>query len=211
MAGLSHNSGYLIAIDSLNPLGAESCRYAAHLISNISAAMAIGDIPQAPTFTARVGAEYANHDSIDEKYANPDTEGDYEMVTYSPQSHDEARNRLRVAMNAGAIAIMDQVMVSADKFLHEQGRVLDIGHLVAHASQAPDVVIYMDMPDDQVPVEQRALHEQYHQLAEAFPHLVVVIPFSPDHEPMCDEVWRQVSRRLKAWAEYRDAPDGQQR
>lgn len=193
----SATSGYLISIDTLNPSGAETSKYAAHLLSNLTAAMAIGDLPVRPTFTARVGEIFAEHPSDADEPANPDTEGDYRMDHYDAHAHDEARNRLSVALAGGAIAIMDEVYVGADRFLRTMGKSLDLGGLLATASRIPDLALYLNIPDSQVPRDQWELHEQFHHLAAAHPDRVVVIEFSAKHQDMCDAVWHEVSTRLR--------------
>lgn len=190
--------GCSIALETCNPDGADASRFALHLLSNIAAAMALGDIPSRDVFFARAADpnpapkcwdDYAVGDEI-----VPDLETDFSDGT----SIRATLKEIERALAAGKIVVTDQAMTGMDEALRSMGDALNLERFLGNPDFQPNLVLYLDSAPDQVPESSRAIDAQFHRLAERFPNRVVVVEHSNTHQVMCDMVWSIVYGRLRS-------------
>lgn len=191
-------SGLWIALDYLGEYNETVSMFAEHLIANIDASVALGDLPPTKTFIVKSVGREKSQKGLTVLIQDEFNPGEYVHV-----KHQEMAGKILEALSKEYIVVCDRFIAIFIGHLIAKGDPINLEALYHNLPTRPDFTVFIDRPTDTLPLGGEGLREQFFDLAALRPDFMRRAKWSKEHQDTCDFIWRVCKSRILEWEDHR--------
>lgn len=193
-----NRNGLWVALDYLGDYDENISTFAEHLIANIDASVALGDIPATKTFIVKSIGREKSQKGLTVLIQDEFNPGEYVHV-----KHQEMAEKIMRALSKEYIVVCDRFIAIFIGHLLAKGEPVNIEALYNNLPTRPDFTVFLDRPVNTLPPGIEGVRDQFLDLAALRPDFMRRAKCSDAHDDTCDFIWRVCKTRILEWEDHR--------